>query len=101
MRPPSPSSLWGQGADSVGVMSDHEIVCFHCGQAVGDPPRLNLVTDQEPCRACAERMLETLPGIFHAPYEANVATEDGVRPEVGQVGQVEPGQPDYDDADSI
>lgn len=29
---------------------------------------MNLV-EGEPCIPCAERLLETLPGIFHTPYE--------------------------------
>lgn len=45
-----------------------EVVCFHCGQPIGDPPRLHEV-DGEPCPACAQRLLESVPGIFHAPYE--------------------------------
>lgn len=79
-------------------MSEHEIVCFHCGQSVGDPPHLNRIGGQEPCRACAERMLETLPGIFHAPYETAAGTMDTAQLERGQVGQ---GRQGYDDAGSV
>lgn len=44
-----------------------EIVCFHCGRPVGNPPRLNEMPDGEPCRSCADRLLDSLPPIFHAP----------------------------------
>lgn len=57
-------------------MPNHEVVCFHCGQQVGDPPRLNMI-DDEPCKACAERLLETLPGVFHTPFEP-VGSEEEV-----------------------
>ena len=72
-RPRKGQSTGGILKGSVGVvdshgMADHEIVCFHCGQQVGDPPRMNLV-EGEPCRPCADRLLETLPGIFHTPVE--------------------------------
>jgi len=78
-------------------MSEHEIVCFHCGQSVGDPPRLNRVGDDEPCRACAERMLESLPGIFHAPFEVVVEGQDAAP----EAARVDPEPRGYDDAGSI
>ncbi len=66
-------------------MPSHDVVCFHCGQSVGDPPVLNLIEDEEPCPACAERLLEALPGIFHSPFET--------------VGEIEPVDQVDSDAD--
>jgi hypothetical protein len=66
-------------------MSAHEVVCFHCGQGVGDPPRLNLI-DGEPCTACAERLLETLPGVFHTPFEPVGSEEEVSAVEGGAMG---------------
>lgn len=39
--------------------------CIECGGVVGS---LNEDEDGTPCPACAERLLETLPGIFHRPW---------------------------------
>lgn len=53
-----------------------DIVCFRCGRPVGDPPVLNPLGDGEgTCPACAERLLESLPPIFHAPMPFAVAPE--------------------------
>lgn len=52
-----------------------EIVCFQCGQAVSDPPRWNHLPSGEPCRACAERLLDSLPPIFHSPQPATLGIE--------------------------
>ncbi len=46
------------------------IVCIQCGHSVGDPPVLNGLPDGGNCPACAKRLLETLPPIFHSPAEA-------------------------------
>ena len=57
-------------------MEHHETRCIECGGVVGS---LNEDEDGEPCPVCAERLLETLPGIFHAPWteaEANVHGEN-------------------------
>ena len=48
---------------------DTTISCFHCGNPVGDPPRLNELEEGDNCPACAERLLETLPPIFHTSWE--------------------------------
>ena len=40
---------------------------------------LNEDEDGLPCPVCAERLLETLPGIFHAPWvEAGAAVQEEV-----------------------
>ena len=51
-------------------------VCIECGGPVN---ALNEDESGVPCPACAERLLETLPGVFHAPWG-----------EEGQIG--EPGE---------
>ena len=50
-----------------------QVVCFQCGQTVGDPPRANVRPDGSPCPACAERLLASLPPIFHALPPAMVS----------------------------
>lgn len=63
------------------------IVCFHCGQAVGDPPRWNTHPSGAPCRVCADRLLESLPPIFHAPLASSVspaAVADELRAELDE-----------------
>jgi hypothetical protein len=47
-----------------------ETLCFDCGQAVGDPPRLNRHEDGSPCRRCADRALDSLPPALPAPRQA-------------------------------
>ena len=41
-------------------------VCFHCGLATetgDDGPTLNRLPDGQPCPACAERLLASLPSL--------------------------------------
>ena len=40
-------------------------VCIECG---GPTNELNEDESGAPCPACSERLLETLPGVFHAPW---------------------------------
>ena len=69
-------------------MAEHQdtrISCFHCGNPVGDPPTLNELGEGGNCPACAERLLETLPPIFHEPwvspsYEEAAAGDDDEPP---------------------
>ncbi len=78
-------------------MAENEVVCIQCGQPIGDPPRLNLLAEEEPCPACAERLLESLPGIFHTPYES--PTEAPVDTGSGYEGSgYEPSDPGVDPA---
>lgn len=65
-----------------------EILCFHCTQAVGDPPRLNCLADGEVCPACRDRVLAALPpalpgyGRADAPPEGErESTDEGARDE--------------------
>ena len=46
-------------------MSGRPTRCIECGGLVGS---LNEDESGEPCPACAERLLETLPGVFHRPW---------------------------------
>jgi len=68
-----------------------DIVCFHCGCPVGDPPALNTLSSGDPCPVCAERLLEMLPPIFHAPMPFQVAGEasDWIDPQVDSGAEVD------------
>ena len=50
--------------------SNQTVVCFQCGQAVGDPPALNELDGGAPCPACAERLLESLPSLLPPSFRA-------------------------------
>jgi len=59
--------------------------CIECG---GEVDQLNEDEEGIPCPACAERLLETLPGLFHQPWSdsslgpiANEADADGAEGE--------------------
>jgi hypothetical protein len=41
---------------------------MHCAQGIGNPPVLNSLPSGKPCRACADRVLDAQPGIFHAAW---------------------------------
>lgn len=58
-------------------MSEREVVCFHCTQPIGDPPRLNELADGQVCPACRDRLLEELPPIVHSPVRAGAAAPQG------------------------
>ena len=47
------------------AMSDPVTRCIECGGFVDS---LNEDEDGVPCPACSERLLETLPGIFHSAW---------------------------------
>ncbi|MEM8713174.1 MAG: hypothetical protein AAGG01_19695, partial [Planctomycetota bacterium] len=47
------------------VMTQPTTVCIECG---GPANALNEDESGDPCPACAERLLETLPGVFHSPW---------------------------------
>jgi hypothetical protein len=47
--------------------------CFRCG---GPSDELNELAEGENCPACAERLLETLQGVFHAPWGDPVARDE-------------------------
>lgn len=49
-------------------------VCIDCGGPVN---ALNEDEDGDPCPTCAERLIETLPGVFHAPWGHESASEAG------------------------
>ncbi len=51
--------------DETRVMTNGIPVCIECGGPVN---ALNEDESGAPCPACAERLLETLPGVFHAPW---------------------------------
>lgn len=60
-------------------------VCIECGGPTND---LNEDEQGDPCVACSERLLETLPGIFHAPWgqgaAAGAEVEEESAPESAQ-----------------
>ena len=35
--------------------------CFTCGETLGSEPRLHLLPSGEPCPACRDRLLESIP----------------------------------------
>ena len=49
-------------------------VCIECGGPVN---ALNEDESGSACPACAERLLETLPGVFHAPWGEEAKVEGG------------------------
>lgn len=55
-------------------MTEAKTRCIECGGFVGS---LNEDEDGVPCAACAERLLETLPGVFHQPW-SEAAGGEGV-----------------------
>jgi len=65
-------------------MSDAgEMLCFHCGNALSDPPRLEQLEDGRDCTHCRDRMLASQPPIFHAatePQRAERPRATGPRP---------------------
>lgn len=69
------------------------IVCIQCGHSVGDPPVLNVLPEGGNCPACAERLLETLPPIFHSPIETPAGTP--VEGEPGEYEEYERGEDGY------
>ena len=48
-------------------------VCIECG---GPTNELNEDEDGVPCPACSERLLESLPGVFHSPWGHGIAPEE-------------------------
>lgn len=52
--------------------SQPETICMTCAQSTGLPPVLNLLPDGTTCRACADRVLDAQPGIFHAVWSEPV-----------------------------
>lgn len=53
-------------------MSEITPRCIECG---GPVDSLNEDEEGAPCPACAERLLETLPGVFHSPWGEPEAAE--------------------------
>lgn len=65
--------------DAPGAMSDDPLPprCFRCG---GPADELNEIEEGRNCPACAERLLATLQGVFHAPWATtgvDFSDEDG------------------------
>ncbi len=61
------------------AMENPETRCIECGGAVHS---LNEDESGAPCVACAERLLETLPGVFHSPWvTARDMEPSGLAPE--------------------
>lgn len=69
-------------------MENPETRCIECGGAVHS---LNEDEAGEPCVACAERLLETLPGIFHSSW--TTSRDSQLEPESeADGGKLEPGE---------
>ncbi|MDA8592955.1 hypothetical protein N9L90_03455 [Planctomycetota bacterium] len=62
------------------AMENPETRCIECGGAVHS---LNEDEAGEPCVACAERLLETLPGIFHSPWSTPRDVDQPAEAEAG------------------
>lgn len=72
------------------------VVCIQCGHSVGDPPVLNVLPEGGNCPACAERLLETLPPIFHSPIETPAgAPVEGEQGESEEYEEYERGEDGY------
>lgn len=66
-------------------MADSNTLCFSCGQSVVEVDRINRMEDGEPCPACADRLLQSmpplLPGFRHGPaprQESDPTTAQGI-----------------------
>lgn len=77
-------------------MTNRISVCIECG---GPTNELNEDEEGVPCPACSERLMESLPGIFHAPWgqgareeaEANQVDEvEGATEELRSTGPIRP-----------
>lgn len=69
-------------------------LCFNCHQEVGDPPRLNRLSNGLPCPACRDRILAFLPAPLPGPgslsfQQAEVVAEDEVVPKAGNLFAVD------------
>ena len=69
------SSRGAPGSIYLGAMEDQVTRCIECGGFVDS---LNEDEDGVPCPACAERLLESLPGIFHSSWGEPEDLEDEV-----------------------
>ena len=50
-------------------------VCFTCGLAIEEPPRLNRLTNGQVCPACRERLLDALPALLPAPKPESIVSQ--------------------------
>lgn len=41
---------------------------MECSHLLVGPPALRSTPEGVPCRACADRLLDAVPGIFHTPW---------------------------------
>ena len=57
-------------------------LCFTCGLSIEDPPRINALSDGEPCPACQARVLDSLPPLV--PGFSVEVTEVEETPEEGE-----------------
>ena len=46
------------------MTQDKDVVCFQCGQSVGEPLRVNTLVSGAPCPACRDRVLDALPSLL-------------------------------------
>jgi len=77
--------------DGLSMSNAAPTLCFHCGLAAGDPPRLNRLEDGRVCQACADRLLALLPPALpsYDPARDSVLSDaESSEPEYG---------PDYDE----
>lgn len=65
------------------MQQNPDVLCFHCGQKIQDPPVLSRTASGEPCTACSDRVLAAQTPIFpaygSAPSERAERRDDYVR----------------------
>lgn len=69
-------------------MEKPETRCIECGGFVHS---LNEDETGHPCMACAGRLLETLPGIFHSPWTTSRGAETPSEPASEEAAELESG----------
>lgn len=52
------------------MSQEPDVVCFQCGQHVGEPLQVNSLPSGEPCTACQNRVLDALPSLLPSDGES-------------------------------
>lgn len=72
-----------------------DILCFHCGKPVGDPPILNEVAEDQVCPVCRDRVLDAAPSLL--PSEAVPEAAGSWVPDPAGDADEDPYEDPYDD----
>lgn len=62
------------------MSEERDPLCFQCSQPVTSPPRINYLADGDPCPACHNRFVDSLPPLL--PGEFGAGIEEGEFPEL-------------------